>query len=178
MSVSFIDFDGTVNKNITISIILPRSALIFLIWLYFCWNALCLDTIVHDWHSKFILIRGEPCFLREYEIQTTSFMAEVVIPTMAIQGLDAFLSDKGSAIDSDLFKKSKPIISTLHFSFYVPTRLSTFDFLIQFSYFSVFELKDFSFYCQAFRIVCTFYYIFSAPSDRHVTYGIENPTLT
>lgn len=91
---------------------------------------------------------------------------------MAIQGLDAFLSDIGSAIDSDLFNE----IKTYHIV--AASFDSTFDFLIQFSYFSVFELKDFSFYCQAFRIVCTFYYIFSVPSDRHVTYGIENPILT
>ena len=62
---------------------------------------------------------------------------------MAIQGLDAFLSDIGSPIDSDLFNQIKTYhIDAAFFDF-----MFRFDFrfLIQFSYFSVFELKDFSF---------------------------------
>ena len=52
-----------------------------------------------------------------YKNQRYILLPKVIIPTIAIQGLDASLSDIGSAIDSVLSSKSKLIISKMTSTF-------------------------------------------------------------
>ena len=119
----------------------------------------------HQMFRRFLIIRNN--YLSNismlYKNQRYFLLPKVIIPSIAIQGLDAFLSDIGSTIDSVLSSKSKLIISKMTSTFSISTfwvRFFELEYLI--STVPISRCSNWkTSHCSTFKIVHTFYYIFS-----------------